>query len=69
MTWMDGLTENERNLKEDTMHYGLKILFVLMCLPCANDKQLKSLDDFLNGSNFSLDKISLMSIQEISAEI
>ncbi len=69
MTWMDGLTNNEKNRKEDNMHYGLKILFVLMCSPRANDKKLKSLDDFLNGSNFSLDKISSMSIQEISDEI
>jgi len=56
-------------MKEATMHYGLKILFALMCSPHANDKQLKYLDNFLNGSNFSLDKISWMSIQEISDEI
>jgi len=69
MTWMDGLMKMHTSTKEDATHYGLKILFVLMCSPQAMDKKLKSLDEFLNGLNFSLNKIALMSIQDISDEI
>jgi len=50
-------------------NYGLKLLFLLMCTPCARDKELKYLDDFLNGPEFSLDNISSMSIQQIASKI
>ena len=40
-----------------------------MCSPRASDKKLKSLDNFLNGSKFSLDKISSMSTTKIANEI
>jgi len=51
------------------MHYGLNILFVLMCSPHASDKKLKSLDGFLNSSKFSLDIVSSMSVTDIASKI
>jgi len=68
-TWMDGLSWGDHKNKQDSLNYGLKILFVLMCSPQATDKKLKSLDDFLNGPNFTLDKILGMSMEQISDEI
>jgi len=69
MTWMDGLLKGDPNNPSDATKYGLKILFILMCSPRATDKKLKLLDDFLNGSEFSLDSISSMSVQQILEKI
>jgi len=44
----------------------LKVLFVLMCSPRATDVMLKTLDDFLNGPDFSLDRVASMGVQEIT---
>jgi len=66
MTWMggvdgkDSLDENERDC------YGLKILFILMCSPRAKNKELKYLDNFINGPEFSLESIASMSVSEIA---
>jgi len=64
MTWMDGLLGGDSDNLEELAKYGLKILFVLMCSPCATDVKLKILDDFLNGPKFSLDSIVSMGIQK-----
>jgi len=69
MTWMDGLSQGDSSNPLDITKYGLKILFVLMCSPRATNKKLKSLDDFLNGSEFSLDSVSSMSVQQIAEKI
>jgi len=69
MTWMDGLTKGDPDNPLDVSKYGLKILFVLMCSPRATDKKLKSLDDFLNGSEFCLDSIASMSAEQILHKI
>jgi len=69
MTWMDGLERGDPSNSSHVTLYGLKILFVLMCSPRANDKQLKSLDNFLNSSDFSLDIVSSMSAADISIKI
>jgi len=69
LTWMDGvdgkdsLDENERDW------YGLKILFILMCSPRAKDKELKYLDGFITGLEFSLESIISMSVLEIVEKI
>jgi len=55
MTSMDGLTRRDPDNPSDVMNYGLILL--LMCLPRATDKKLKSLDNFLNGPDFFLGKI------------
>ena len=68
-TWMDGLEKGDPCNSSHVMHYGLKILFVLMCSPHATDKKLKSLDCFLNSSNFSLDIVSSMSATDIACKI
>jgi len=39
MTWMDGLEKGDPSNSSHCMHYGLKILFVLMCSPHASDKK------------------------------
>jgi len=69
ITWMDGLSKGDSNNPLDIAKYGLKILFLLMCSPRATDKKLKSLADFLNGSEFSLGSISSMSVQQIVEKI
>jgi len=45
---------------------GLKVLFVLMCSPRARDKELKHIDEFLNGPQFLVESIASTSIQEIA---
>jgi len=42
---------------------------VLMCSPRAKDKELKYLDDFINGPEFSLQSIASMSVSEIAKKI
>ena len=37
MTWMDGLEKGDPCNPSHVTHYGLKILFVLMCSPHAMD--------------------------------
>ena len=69
MTWMDGLEKGNPCNPSHVMHYGLKILFVLMCSPHATNKKLKSLDGYLNSSEFSLDIVSSMSVADISRQI
>ena len=69
MTWMDGLEKGNPCNPSHVTHYGLKILFVLMCSPCATDKKLKSLDGYLNSSEFSLDIVSSMLVADILSKI
>ena len=66
MTWMDGLEGGTSNNPEEVAKYGLKVLFVLMCSPRATDVMLKTLDDFLNGPDFLLDRVASMGVQEIT---
>ena len=69
MTWMDGLEKGNPCNPSHVMHYGLKILFVFMCSSQAMDKKLKSLDGYLNSSEFLLDIVSSMSVADISRQI
>ena len=69
MTWMDGLERGDPSNPSHVTLYGLKILFVLMCSPRANDKKLKLLDGFLNSSDFSLNIVSSMSVSDIAFKI
>jgi len=52
MNWMDGVDGKDSLDKNERYCYGLKILFILMCSPRAKDKELKYLDDFINGPDF-----------------
>ena len=69
MIWMDGLEKGDPCNPSHVMHYGLKILFVLMCSPHAMDKKLKSLDGYLNSSKFLLDIVSSMLVANILRQI
>jgi len=69
MTWMDGVNGKDSLDEKERDQYGLKILFILMCSPRAKDKELKYLDDFINGAEFSLDNIASMSVSEIAERI
>jgi len=40
-----------------------------MCIPWARYKELKYLDNFLNGPDFSLNKVSSISVREIASKI
>jgi len=66
MTWMDGLEGGNSDNPKEVVKYGLKVLFVLMCSPWATDVMLKTLDNFLNDPDFSLDAVASMGIQEIA---
>ena len=69
LTWMDGVDGKDSLDKNERDWYGLKILFILMCSPRAKDKELKYLDGFINGLEFSLESISSMSVLEIAEKI
>ncbi len=69
MTWMDGIHGKDSLDEKERDCYGLKILFILMCSPRAKDKELKYLDNFINGPEFSLDNIASMSVLEIAERI
>ncbi len=69
LTWMDGVDGKDSLDKNERDWYGLKILFILMCSPRAKDKELKYLDGFINGPEFSLESISSMSVLEIAEKI
>ena len=62
MTWMDGIHGKDSLNEKERDCYSLKILFILMCSPRAKDKELKYLDNFINGPDFSLDNIASMSV-------
>jgi len=66
MTWMDGLEGGNSGNPQEVAKYGLKVMFVLMCLPWATDVMLQTLDNFLNGPDFSLDAVASMGIQDIA---
>jgi len=67
LTWMDGLVGLKSAVVVEKEHFGLKLLFLLMCTPWE-DKELKYLDYFINGPDFSMDKVSSMSVQEIASK-
>jgi len=69
LTWMDGLIGSESAVASEKELFGLKLLFLLMCTPWVREKELKYLDNFLNGPDFYLDKVSSMSVQEIASKI
>jgi len=68
MTWIDGLSHGDCSSRQDVLIYGLKILFVLMCSPCATGKKLVTWW-FSEWAQLPLDKIAGMSIEQISDEI
>jgi len=65
---MDGLVAKSTDPCEKD-NYGLKLHFLLMCIPLVRDKELKYLDNFLIGPDFSLDNISSMSIGQMASKI
>jgi len=69
LTWMDGVDGKDSLDKNERDRHGLKILFILMCSPRAKDKELKYLNGFINGPEFSLELISSMSVLEIAEKI
>ena len=69
LTWMDGLFGYDSIEDNKKDKFGLKVLFLLMCTPCAKDKELQYLDEFLNSNEFSLNSVASMSIHDIASRI
>ena len=69
LTWMDGLLGYDSVKDNEKDKFGLKVLFLLMCTPCAKDKELQYLDEFLNSNEFSLDSVASMSVHDIASRI
>ena len=69
LTWMDGLLGNDAVKDDGKDKFGFKVLFLLMCTPCAREKELQHLEEFLNSNDFSLDSIASMSVHDIASRI